>query len=113
MVVVFATVADADDIERVLTDIEYAGGRLPRQPRFSSRALDLDLLLYGAMVDARRRVPRDDIMRYPFVLAPLAELASAVPHPLTGRELGAEWARMQGSELSLRRVGSLAALSRH
>ena len=95
LVVGFSTEADPDAVEGVLDDIEYEGGRRRRGPRFASRELDLDLLLYGAMVDPRRRVPRDDICRYPFVLAPLADIAPGLRHPLTGRRVEDEWAGMQ------------------
>lgn len=111
MVVVFTTAADADSVEAQLHDIEYDGGRRRRGPRFASRALDLDLLLYGAMVDARRRVPRDDVLRYPFVLAPLAEIAPGLRHPLTGRRLAAEWEDLAvRGTVELARRGSVAAL---
>ena len=111
MVAAFTTAADADSVEAQLHDIEYDGGRRRRGPRFASRALDLDLLLYGAMVDARRSVPRDDVLRYPFVLAPLAEIAPELPHPLTGRRLAAEWEDLAvRGTVELARRGSVAAL---
>jgi 2-amino-4-hydroxy-6-hydroxymethyldihydropteridine diphosphokinase len=110
MVVGFSADADPDSIEQALFDIEYGGGRR-RGPRFASRALDLDLLLYGAMVDARRRVPRDDVCRYPFVLAPLADLAPDLRHPLTGRRLAEERSAMEcRGSLRLIRMGKLCGL---
>lgn len=106
MVCAFSTDRGADDIERELHDIEYEGGRLRRAERFSSRTLDLDLLLFGEAVDVPRRLPRSDVLRYPFVLAPLAELAPALRHPLTGASLADEWRVMQGrGGVVLERVG--------
>src|SRR5690606_5497052 len=98
MVVAFPADRPADEIERELHDIEYEGGRVRRTERFSSRTLDLDLLLVGATVDPGRRLPREDVRRYPFVLAPLAELASALRHPLTGCTVEHEWRRMRERE---------------
>lgn len=110
MVVALSTQCDPDAVEHVLYDIEYEGGRTRRGKRFSARTLDLDLLLYGAMVDAQRRLPRDDVRRYPFVLAPLADLAPALRHPLTGRPMGEAWREMSRRPLRLRRLGGLGAL---
>jgi 2-amino-4-hydroxy-6-hydroxymethyldihydropteridine diphosphokinase len=95
IVVAFTVEISPDDVERELFDIEYEGGRLRRGERFSSRTLDLDLLLFGEMVDPKRRLPREDVRRYPFVLAPLAELAPQLKHPLTGMAIDSEWRAMQ------------------
>lgn len=110
MVVAFSTESDPDAVERVLYDIEYEGGRTRRGKRFSARTLDLDLLLYGAMVDASRRLPRDDVRRYPFVLAPLADLAPQLRHPLTGRPIGDAWREMSAEVTRLERLGGIDSL---
>jgi 2-amino-4-hydroxy-6-hydroxymethyldihydropteridine diphosphokinase len=81
-------------IEAVLTTVESAEGRPKAGERTLSRTLDLDLLLYGARVDATERLPRADVLQYPFVLAPLAELAPQLRHPVTGVALGAAWRAM-------------------
>jgi 2-amino-4-hydroxy-6-hydroxymethyldihydropteridine diphosphokinase len=96
-------------IEAVLSEVERAGGRAQAR-RAGSRTLDLDLLLYGARVDARERLPRADVLHYPFVLAPLAELAPELPHPLTGIALVAAWCAMAANDPCLTRRGPMAAL---
>lgn len=112
MVFAFPTDRDPDDVERELYDIEYEGGRVRRVERFSSRTLDLDLLLFGAAIDAARRLPRDDVRRYPFVLAPLAELAPTLRHPLTGLTLEEEWRAMRDrGGIVLERLGTLDSLT--
>lgn len=110
MVASFATNADADAVEAALSGIEYGEGRQRGDERFSARTLDLDLLLYGATVDARRRLPRDDVSRYPFVLAPLAELAPDLRHPLTGCSIREEWSRMAVGRPALQALGALVDL---
>lgn len=105
LVVIFETDADADGVEDVLSSIESFGGRKRDGPRFAPRTLDLDLLLYGWRVDARRRLPRADVNRYPFVLAPLAEIAPALRHPLTGVTMADAWRRMARTEPRVERVG--------
>ena len=64
--------------------------------RGPSRTLDLDLVLYGEAVVERPglRLPRDEVLRYAFVLRPLAELAPTLRHPVAGRTLGELWAEM-------------------
>lgn len=77
---------DAGDMEHVthiLRDIEQTHGRQRSDKKFSSRTLDLDLLLYGDsdLHEQGIDVPRDEITRYAFVLGPLAEIAPTAQHP--------------------------------
>ncbi len=71
-----------------------------------SRALDLDLVLYGPAVIRRSGldIPRPDILRYAFVLRPLAELAPNRPHPETGRTFAWHWAHFDGLQVALEPV---------
>jgi 7,8-dihydro-6-hydroxymethylpterin-pyrophosphokina se len=80
---------------KVLRDIEQKQGRDRTQPKFSSREIDLDLVLYDDMVDESANLPRDDILKYAFVLAPLAELNSELIHPIEGQSYQALWQRFQ------------------
>lgn len=87
---------DTDDtIEQVadnLRRIEYAFGRTRNGQRFTSRKLDLDLLLYGDQVrHDELDVPREDITRYAFVLCPLAEIAGSARHPEKGDTYAEMW----------------------
>lgn len=79
--------------------------------RWSSRTLDLDLLLAGAAVNPRLKLPRVDVLRYPFVLAPLAELAPNLAHPVTGERIAVAWsARLAaGSGAGLTAEGEIEA----
>lgn len=74
--------------------------------KYTSRALDLDLLLYGDQVADHNgvRVPRPGIARHAFVLRPLAEIAGDYQHPLLGLTLAELWARFDQSRASLRPV---------
>jgi 2-amino-4-hydroxy-6-hydroxymethyldihydropteridine diphosphokinase len=105
LVVIFETGLDADGVEAALSSIESFGGRRRGGPRFAPRTLDLDLLLYGCRVDARRRLPRADVNRYPFVLAPLAEIAPELRHPLTGITMADAWRLMARTAPPIERVG--------
>ena len=90
-----ATDLAVDELSTLLGAIETACGRT-RPPRESGVCeIDLDLLLYGQRVDAARRLPRADVLRAPFVLAPLAELAPGLRHPVTGERLGDVWHKLR------------------
>jgi 2-amino-4-hydroxy-6-hydroxymethyldihydropteridine diphosphokinase len=82
-------------VAAALRDIERAHARDRRAPRFSSRTLDLDLLLYGDLVLEQDgiRLPREEIIRYAFVLGPLAEIAGEMPHPVSGCSFSELWRR--------------------
>jgi 2-amino-4-hydroxy-6-hydroxymethyldihydropteridine diphosphokinase len=87
------TAVPFDELAVRLADIERACGRT-RPPRVRGICeLDLDVLLYGMRVDPARRLPRGDVLRARYVLAPLAEVAPGLHHPVTGELLGAAWER--------------------
>ena len=79
-----------------LRAIEDAHGRVRGPDKFAPRTLDLDLLTYGAAVGVIDgcALPRDEILRYPFVLAPLADVAPAERHPENGRHYADLWAEL-------------------
>ena len=64
-----------------LHQIEDSLGRNRELPKFSSRIIDLDLVLYDDLIDEKLNIPRKDILKYAFVLAPLFELNPKGIHP--------------------------------
>jgi 2-amino-4-hydroxy-6-hydroxymethyldihydropteridine diphosphokinase len=108
MVVGFSADVGVDALEVALSELENAAGR-GAGDRSGSRTLDLDLLLFGERVDAARRLPRADILEYPFVLAPLSEIAPDLVHPVTGVTLQRAWMSIAGRVDALRRIGALDA----
>lgn len=106
LVVGFDSSTGAGAVDDVLSSIEETGGREAWQ-RSGVRALDLDLLLYGARVDAAERLPREDVLEYAFVLAPLNDLAPDFRHPLTGVLIGDAWAVMAATNPRLTCLGPL------
>ena len=95
-------------IQAAIEEIHELAGRERRGKKFSSRSLDIDLLTYGdAVTDVPPvTLPRGDILKYAFVLKPLADLAPNDVHPVTGRTYGDHWAEMRTFriEKSLREV---------
>lgn len=96
LVVSFETAESADQIKRLLTQIEDRFGRVREENRFSSRTLDLDLLLYGQTIRHADGInlPHPDIERYAFVLGPLADIAPNLPHPETGLRYEQMWKKL-------------------
>jgi 2-amino-4-hydroxy-6-hydroxymethyldihydropteridine diphosphokinase len=92
------------EIEAILNDIECAAGRVRDGRGPGPRSLDLDLLLYGSLVDPLLRLPHPDLLSYGFVLCPLAELAPDLVHPITGTRIKDEWLAMERGATQLERT---------
>lgn len=74
-----------------LRDIETAHGRVRTGKKFSSRTLDIDVLTYGDYTGEHEGMvlPRDEILRFAFVLRPLADLAPDELHPVANKTYAA------------------------
>ncbi|MCB1865779.1 MAG: 2-amino-4-hydroxy-6-hydroxymethyldihydropteridine diphosphokinase [Chromatiales bacterium] len=80
-------------IVEILTRIEDDNGRTRGGARFAARTLDLDLLTYGdEVIDiGNLHLPRPEILRYAFVLKPLADIAGTDRHPVVGERYADLW----------------------
>ena len=83
------------ELHRLMHEIEQRHGRQRGGEKFSSRTLDLDVLTYGDEMrdEDSRHLPRDEILKYAFVLAPLADVAADELHPELGETYGSLWKR--------------------
>ena len=78
----FETELNFSELLSYLKAIEVKQKRTRDGAKFGSRTLDVDILLFGdAILKPDRDVPRAEILKYPFVLFPLAEIAADVIHP--------------------------------
>ena len=87
-----------NEVVNILHDIENSLGRERSLPKFSSRIIDLDLVLYNDVIDEDLKVPRRDILKYAFVLAPLAELNPEDIHPQKGISYLNLWKEFQSNK---------------
>lgn len=106
MVVGVETQLPLAELAARLREIETAHGRPVNATRFSARQLDIDILTYGTAVGVIAGVvlPRGEILENAFVLRPLAELAPAAVHPVTGISYASLWRAFDQASQPLQRV---------
>jgi len=94
MVMGFRTTLPIDAVIARLRAIEVHCGRPRYAPKWASRSMDLDILLFGARVEKTEdyTVPRPDLLKRPYMLGPLAEIAPHEMHPVAGKTIGELWA---------------------
>ncbi|MDP1698638.1 MAG: 2-amino-4-hydroxy-6-hydroxymethyldihydropteridine diphosphokinase [Xanthomonadaceae bacterium] len=91
------TSLDPIALDAWLHDLEDQHGRRRDVPRFSSRPLDIDVLLYDALIfkgPGNLELPRSELAEQAFVLRPMVDIASQCVHPIIGRTLREIWESM-------------------
>jgi 2-amino-4-hydroxy-6-hydroxymethyldihydropteridine diphosphokinase len=101
LIVGFDSELDVNSVAKQLRQIELDNGRTSESQKFSSRTLDLDLILYGDLIInyGHLQIPRDEIERYAFVLEPLAEIAPTLTHPVSGISYEELWQKFDKTGL--------------
>lgn len=100
LVVGFETTDTIPAISQTLRHIEADHGRQRTSEKFNDRTLDLDLILYDDWVGQEGNVvlPRDEIVKYAFVLQPLAEIAPDEKHPQLQQTYADLWQQFDKSQ---------------
>ena len=103
LAVVADTSLELAEISSYLKGIEDGLGRDRRQPKFSGRSMDIDILTFGADTGASCNVqlPRPEITRNAFVLQPLAELLPEQLDPACGKTYRQLWSEFDKSSQRL------------
>ena len=106
LVVGFNSEFSVKEVAKILRQIELDNGRTRNSQKFSSRTLDLDLILYDNLIlnDGRLQIPRDEIERYAFVLEPLAEIAPDLKHPISDISYSDLWKKFDKTNLTQQRI---------
>jgi 2-amino-4-hydroxy-6-hydroxymethyldihydropteridine diphosphokinase len=93
LVVGFSAAQPLESVIARLHAIETQCGRPRYAPKWASRTMDLDVLLFGDRVEktADYTLPRPDLLKRPFMLGPLAEIAPKVMHPTSNKTIGELW----------------------
>ena len=87
------TELDVHALDAWLHELEARHGRRRDVPRYSSRTLDVDIVLYDALVldgPGNLKIPRPEL-GHAFVLRPLSEIAPDLVVPGTGKSLAELW----------------------
>jgi len=103
----FDTTLGIDALLDELHAIEERCGRAREAAKWAPRAMDIDLLLYGecSARAARYELPRPDLLRRSYMLAPLAELDPELRHPLSGRRIADHWSELSRQPFVHERLG--------
>jgi len=94
LVVGFQTDLGLRGVIAELRRIEALCGRPPGAPKWAPRSMDLDMLLFGDLAGSfpEATLPRPDLIRRPYMLGPLADIAADVVHPVLKKSIGRLWA---------------------
>jgi 2-amino-4-hydroxy-6-hydroxymethyldihydropteridine diphosphokinase len=105
MAVLLSTRLKPAELLGAVKEIEVGLGRVPTF-RMGPRLIDIDLLLYDAVVlnTPLLQVPHPGMLQRAFVLWPLIDLDPGLVHPVTGETVAAS-ARTLGMDHSIRRLG--------
>jgi len=85
----FFTELSAEELLRVLLDIEADLGRVRDETRWGDRTLDLDIALFGDQLIETKSlvVPHYDLAARDFFLVPLLELDPQLMNPRSGKSI--------------------------
>lgn len=100
LVVSFNTENSVVEVRQQLQKIEAACDRSPGAPKWAPRTMDLDILLFGDLVSNEPGlvIPRPDLVKRPYMLKPMADIAPDVLHPTLGKTMRELWGGFQGGD---------------
>ena len=102
----FETRRGVREVVAELQRIEGLCGRTRDAPKWAPRSMDLDILLFGELCcdEPGLVLPRPDLLRRPYMLGPLADLAPQLRHPTVGLTIGELWAHFDRAAHPMQRL---------
>lgn len=99
LVVGFDTDEPVHRVRERLRRVESVCGRPVQAPKWAPRSMDLDILLYGQRVSDEPGlvIPRPDLVRRPYMLKPMADIAPDARHPVNGQSMRELWEAFDGA----------------
>jgi len=93
LVVLLNTSLPLGKLSAFLKELEDQNGRQRAGPKFSSRTLDIDIVIYGEQCGKNEGItlPRPELYYNAFVLKPMSDLAPESIDPKTGKTYLALW----------------------
>jgi 2-amino-4-hydroxy-6-hydroxymethyldihydropteridine diphosphokinase len=82
---------------QVLAEVERRLGRVRTSDKNAPRTIDADMILFNDDVfelDETHHIPDPELLEFPHIAVPIAELAPGMPHPETGERLDSIAARL-------------------
>jgi 2-amino-4-hydroxy-6-hydroxymethyldihydropteridine diphosphokinase len=89
MVLKIETDATPSELINKILDTETSLGRKRGEKRYSSRLIDIDILLYDNMIinEGDLKIPHPRMHERRFVMVPLCEIAPSEIHPVSGKSM--------------------------
>jgi 2-amino-4-hydroxy-6-hydroxymethyldihydropteridine diphosphokinase len=102
----FRTILSLPELRRTLRQIEADNGRVRTAEKFCARTLDIDVMLYGKHMSEGegKPIPSPEILEYPFVLKPLADIAPDEKHPEQDVSYQKLWDDFAGDKQGLQQI---------
>lgn len=106
LVVKIKTSLSLDELTACLKEIEDQNGRIRGGEKFSSRTLDIDVLIYDHLCGIFNGIelPRPEIFYNAFVLLPMADLAAQEIEPKTQRSFSDLWLEKKANILKKQKL---------
>lgn len=100
LVVGFGTTDSLEQVRARLQRIEADCGRPREAPKWAPRSMDLDILLFGNELrnEPGLVLPRPDLVKRPYMLKPMADIAPDVEHPTLQRTMRSLWEAFDGKD---------------
>ncbi len=100
LVVMGETERSLDELVGLLREIEFTHGREKDAAKFSSRYLDIDILIYGDKVGVFQglELPRPEVLTQSYVLKPIVDVAPELAHPKEGKSFELLWETFSGDK---------------